>query len=466
MEDNKNNAPTQNDANSPIEKLTIGQFLKSKREKRNLTIKHLSQFTKINTTQLELLEKDLLNKLPNRAYVVGYVKAYAKALSISQDEALKHLEHTYRIQMPELPAAPIKIETPEPIKAPTFTDEKESRKIPKEKIALLGVAGVMIAVTSLTLFFKKGNAPENEKVTSEIEATATPALPTPGAISTKIPVQTPTMAPTIIATLLPTLTPTRTPTATPTKSPTPTPVPTKSPTVAPAQTTSASEVKTPAQMPKINLFPEIQLFKERDNASLLQRPAEMKSEMSSAGKIDDRNADAVKEEKKEDKKEDKKEEKKEEKKEDKKDKKSSFFKIRQPLYQVTQNQELIDKIPANIKQVATGGDKQNVYIATGAGRTWITYKVDKEPIKQIFLKENASVLLSGSEVRLFLGNANAATVYLNNQPVDLLLKRGIKNLVFPESSIQKYSVPLFIFDEQGAISPSDEYMKKKGLSPL
>lgn len=460
MEDNKNNSPTQNDLNSSMDKLTIGQFLRSKREKRNLTVKHLSQFTKINTTQLELLEKDLLSKLPNRAYVVGYVKAYAKALSISQEEALKHLEHTYRIQMPELPAAPIKMEAPQaqaqPTPTPSYTEEKEERKIPKEKIALLGVAGVMIAVTSLTLFFKKGNTPENEKVAPEIESTATPALPTPNAVTTKIPVQTPTMAPTIIATLLPTAT------AVPTKSLTQTPIPTKTPTAAPAQTTSASEVKTPAKVPQINLFPDIQLFKERDNSSPLERPSEMKSNMNSSGKIDERGVDAAKEEKKEE----TKEEKKEEKKEDKKDKKSSFFKIRQPLYQITHNQELVDKIPSNIKQATTSGNKQNVYIATGTGRTWITYKVDKEPVKQIFLKENAGVLLSGSEVRLFLGNANAATVYLNNQPVDLLLKRGIKNLVFPESSIQKYSVPLFIFDEQGAISPSDEYMKKKGLSPL
>lgn len=457
MDDNKNdqNSPTQNNFLANNDKTTIGQYLKGKREKKNLTIKHLSQFTKINSTQIELLEKDLLHKLPNRAYVIGYIKAYAKAIGLPQDEALRYLDNTYREQAPEVPAAPLKLDPKEGLASPSASnsnsEEQKKKKISKEAFVLLGVAGVMVAVTSLTLFFKKGPQKEVEQAVPETE-TSVKAIATPAPLMTKIPAATPTLAPTIIATLMPT--PTHTPTQTPTA------IPTKIATVAPVA--SAKPMTTPEiKMEPVKIFPDIEILNTQDKFSTpLQRPTEKKEEIINKTQ---ENQNLKKEELKEEKKEEKKEDKKEDKKDDKK--KSTFYKIRLPLYQVVQNSELTEKIPSNIRSAVAPG-KQNVYITTGSGRTWITYKVDKEPIKQIFLKENAAVLLTGAEVRLFLGNAAAATVYLNNHPVDMQLKRGIKNLVFPESSIQKFSVPLFIFDEEGAISPSDEYMKKKGLNPL
>lgn len=456
MQDHNNgkNSPTQNDDQNGGDKTTIGQYLRAKREKKNLTIKHLSQFTKINSTQLELLEKDLLSKLPNRAYVAGYVKAYSKALGFSQEEALRYLENTYRMQNPELPSAPMKMEA-----APEVEEHKISmpkfKKPSKEAYLLMGIAGVMIAVTSLTLFFKKGSQNEENKMVPEIEATSTPSP-----VVTKIPVQTPTLAPTIIATLLPTQAPIKVLTPAPTPTPTPTPKITVAPTAAPTEVAKEAVKETKqTKVEAINLFPDLGIF---STEIPLANPVQTLKD-----KAPTQNQEMKSEEKVEEKKEDKKEEKKEEKKEDKKDdkKRTSFYKIRTPLYQVVHNPELAEKIPQNIRQAASTG-KQNVYISTGNGRTWITYKIDKEPVKQVFLKENAGVLLSGNEVRLFLGNATAANVYLNNQPVDMQLKKGIKNLVFPESSVTKFAVPLFIFDEEGTISPSDEYMKKKGLNPL
>ncbi|MEI8347726.1 MAG: helix-turn-helix transcriptional regulator, partial [Pseudomonadota bacterium] len=91
---------------TPVENHSIGKYLKKCREDKNLSIKQISQQTKINSTQLELLEKDDLTKLPNMAYVIGYVKSYAKTLSLNLETCLSYLEETYKKILPP-PATPV-----------------------------------------------------------------------------------------------------------------------------------------------------------------------------------------------------------------------------------------------------------------------------------------------------------------------------------------------------------------------
>ncbi len=74
---------------------TIGNFLSAEREKNGLTLREISKNTKIGTTMLELLESDELDQLPNRAYVAGYVKSYAKEVCVDAEMALTILEETY-----------------------------------------------------------------------------------------------------------------------------------------------------------------------------------------------------------------------------------------------------------------------------------------------------------------------------------------------------------------------------------
>src|SRR3989339_992816 len=80
--------------------ITIGVFLKEERQKKNLSLKQISQKTKINMTQLEYLEEDKLDLLPNKAYVVGYLKSYSKVLGIEPHIPMSHLDITYSILNP------------------------------------------------------------------------------------------------------------------------------------------------------------------------------------------------------------------------------------------------------------------------------------------------------------------------------------------------------------------------------
>ena len=77
---------------------SIGELLRSKREQRDMTLKNISQQTKIHVGLLEHLEKDELTKLPSKTYVRGFVKSAAKILGINQEVALSALENTYNRQ--------------------------------------------------------------------------------------------------------------------------------------------------------------------------------------------------------------------------------------------------------------------------------------------------------------------------------------------------------------------------------
>ena len=74
----------------------VGHYLKMAREEKNMSLKTMSQYTKINLDMLEYLESDELDKLPNKAYVAGYVKSYAKTLKLDVAVGLKFLEESYR----------------------------------------------------------------------------------------------------------------------------------------------------------------------------------------------------------------------------------------------------------------------------------------------------------------------------------------------------------------------------------
>lgn len=77
------------------QKKTIGQLIKQKRDEKNLSLKVISQQTKIHISLLEQLEADNITKLPSKAYVLGFVKSTAKILGITQSEAIEALEYTY-----------------------------------------------------------------------------------------------------------------------------------------------------------------------------------------------------------------------------------------------------------------------------------------------------------------------------------------------------------------------------------
>jgi cytoskeletal protein RodZ len=67
---------------------TLGQFLRRERSLRGVTLREISDKTKIGIRFLEALEEDDFDELPPRAFIVGFLRAYASCLKIDPEEVI------------------------------------------------------------------------------------------------------------------------------------------------------------------------------------------------------------------------------------------------------------------------------------------------------------------------------------------------------------------------------------------
>jgi len=71
---------------------TIGNYLKSGREARNIGLSEVARSTKISKWYLDCLEKDEFDKIPGGPYIKGYISSYASFIGIEEDEILKRYD--------------------------------------------------------------------------------------------------------------------------------------------------------------------------------------------------------------------------------------------------------------------------------------------------------------------------------------------------------------------------------------
>lgn len=76
------------------EKLTLGQYFKREREKREITLKEIEQTTKIPAQTLKFLEEDQIDVLPPRAFLRGFLQVIAKEFEFDEEELVHHLDET------------------------------------------------------------------------------------------------------------------------------------------------------------------------------------------------------------------------------------------------------------------------------------------------------------------------------------------------------------------------------------
>src|SRR3989338_6154386 len=74
---------------TPVQKTGLGEFLKRKRQEKNLTLDRLSDLTKIQLYHLEALESGQFEKLPPTVYCVGIFKRLSKFLDADENEIIE-----------------------------------------------------------------------------------------------------------------------------------------------------------------------------------------------------------------------------------------------------------------------------------------------------------------------------------------------------------------------------------------
>jgi hypothetical protein len=142
-----------------------------------------------------------------------------------------------------------------------------------------------------------------------------------------------------------------------------------------------------------------------------------------------------------------------------KKRKHNFLPIKGKLfsYQKNPSAKELKFLPIQIKKDQS---PQKVFIKAIDGETWITFKTDQKPIKQLFLKKGKNLFIKGKEIRLFLGNINATKIFINDKPITYTSRTGVKSLVVPEKNNGKYHLPLFVFEKNGLARTSDEIIKE------
>jgi cytoskeletal protein RodZ len=71
---------------------SLGQYLLRERNARGVSLREISETTKIGVGHLEALEGDDLEALPPRAFIIGFLRAYSSCLKIDPEEAIARYE--------------------------------------------------------------------------------------------------------------------------------------------------------------------------------------------------------------------------------------------------------------------------------------------------------------------------------------------------------------------------------------
>jgi cytoskeletal protein RodZ len=78
----------------PEEKLTLGQYFRLEREKRDLDLKEIERITKISAQTLRFLEEDQVDMLPPRAFLRGFLQVISKEFDFDEEELVRYLDET------------------------------------------------------------------------------------------------------------------------------------------------------------------------------------------------------------------------------------------------------------------------------------------------------------------------------------------------------------------------------------
>jgi cytoskeletal protein RodZ len=88
---------------------SIGRYLKRTREARAMSVEEVSRATRIPVPSIEKIEADHFDDLPGEVFVRGFLKAYARAVSLSVDEVLAQYTASRRVAW----VTPLPIASPE-----------------------------------------------------------------------------------------------------------------------------------------------------------------------------------------------------------------------------------------------------------------------------------------------------------------------------------------------------------------
>jgi cytoskeletal protein RodZ len=88
---------------------SVGRYLKRTRETRAMSLEEVSRATRIPVASIERMEGDHFDDLPGEVFVRGFLRAYARALLLPQEDVLARYTASRRVAY----VTPLPISAPE-----------------------------------------------------------------------------------------------------------------------------------------------------------------------------------------------------------------------------------------------------------------------------------------------------------------------------------------------------------------
>jgi len=76
---------------------SVGQYLRELREARGMSVEEVSRATRVPVSSVERIENDRFDELPGEVFVRGFLKSYARALSVPPDDVLARYTASRRV---------------------------------------------------------------------------------------------------------------------------------------------------------------------------------------------------------------------------------------------------------------------------------------------------------------------------------------------------------------------------------
>ena len=139
----------------------VGEFLRTSREARDWTLEQVSRALRISVENLEAIEASRFGALPEKPYVVGFVRAYASLLEVNVEAVLARL----RSEMAHVPDQQDLV----------FPEPPSERKIPTG--ALISVSLCVLIAAYATWYYQTAQHHVRRDVVAQLPTTVAEPAP-------------------------------------------------------------------------------------------------------------------------------------------------------------------------------------------------------------------------------------------------------------------------------------------------
>lgn len=75
---------------------SLGEYLRKQRQSKDLSLKEISEQTKIAINYLNYIEENHFEKIPGEVFIKGFLRSYACSVGLNEDEIIERYNNSYR----------------------------------------------------------------------------------------------------------------------------------------------------------------------------------------------------------------------------------------------------------------------------------------------------------------------------------------------------------------------------------